>query len=77
MVGHRSIRRARMPEKDCQYGVLGFVCGRSATTKRQRPAGGTWEVCEAHAAFLDRLRENITKHAPLLERLRTGGEADG
>ena len=60
--------------KDCQYGVLGIVCGRLATTKRQRPAGGTWEVCDAHAAFLDRLRKNIKDHAPLLERLRTGGD---
>lgn len=41
----------------CQYGVSPVFCGRWATTKRQRPNGGEmWDVCDQHAAFLDRLR---------------------
>lgn len=57
--------------KHCQYGVLGQVCGAHATTKRKRPnQRRTWDVCNKHAEFLDRLRQNITDHHDLLERLK-------
>lgn len=58
--------------KYCEYGVAGVsVCGARSTTKRQRPSGtGTWDVCERHAATLDRVRESVRRHRPLLERLR-------
>ena len=56
--------------KTCQFGVYG-ACGDSATTKRQRPSGEElWDVCDRHAAFLDRLRSNVKKHAELLAKLR-------
>lgn len=62
-------------KKHCQYGVTGIaVCGARSTTKRQRPAGaGTWDVCERHAATLDRLRASVEQHRPLLDRLRDLG----
>jgi hypothetical protein len=49
---------------------MAIVCGQPSTTKRPRPAGGeTWDLCDEHAAMLDRLRENVRKHKPLLDRL--------
>lgn len=58
-------------EKRCQYGLQMFTCGAPATTKRPRPNGSqTWDVCERHATFLDRLRSNIERHGPLLDRLK-------
>lgn len=61
------------PRPPCQYGVFSVRCGEAATTKRQRSAGReTWDVCDKHAAFLDRLRVNVTKHKPLLDRLKEG-----
>lgn len=61
------------PRRDgprCAYGVKPALCGAPATTKRQRPNGGElWDVCERHAAFLDRLRANIVEHSVLLARL--------
>lgn len=54
----------------CQFGVYG-ACEAEATTKRQRPNDETlWDVCASHAAFLDRLRANVKKHATLLAKLR-------
>lgn len=56
--------------KTCQFGAYG-ACDVEATTKRQRPSGESlWDVCERHAAFLDRLRANVKKHAELLAKLR-------
>ena len=54
----------------CQYGVLGINCNAPAPTKRQRPSGrGTWDVCDWHAAILDRIRQSITENRPLLDKL--------
>lgn len=61
------------PRKDtrCEYGVFDVRCGGRATSIRQRPnQGGTWHVCDAHASFLDRLRQNIRDHSELLAKLR-------
>lgn len=60
-----------MSARRCQYGVLGVLtCHAVARTKRPQPGGGdSWDVCEYHAAFLDRLRRNIEEHRPLLDRL--------
>jgi hypothetical protein len=59
-----------LSQKRCQYGVLTVTCGAPATTKRKRPAGtATWDVCQRHADFLDRLRKNVTEHKSLLDRL--------
>lgn len=55
----------------CQYGVLPITCGQPAPTKRQRPSGGgTWDVCDYHAAILDRIRQSVQEHSALLARLR-------
>lgn len=55
--------------KPCQYGTLS-KCGHPSTTERLKPNGdGTWDVCERHAAFLDRLRANIIEHAEMLRKL--------
>lgn len=56
--------------KTCQFGAYG-ACEAEATTKRHRPADETlWDVCDRHAAFLDRLRANVKKHAELLAKMR-------
>lgn len=60
----------------CQFGAYG-ACDAEATTKRQRPNGeGLWDVCDRHAAFLDRLRANVEKHATLLAKLRMAEQAE-
>lgn len=62
----------RCQAKDCQWSVV-HVCGNPAVTKRPRPAGGaTWDLCQHHADFLDRLRERMRKDRPLLDRLAAG-----
>ena len=56
--------------KRCQYGIFGYTCVAWAVTKRPRPNGqATWDVCQQHADTLDRLRQNIERHRPLLDRL--------
>lgn len=66
----------RRGQRHCQYGVLGIECGRDAVTTRDRPDDrkGRWAVCQNHAEFLDRLRANVAKHKPLLDRLAEGPE---
>lgn len=57
--------------KPCQYGIPGVhVCGFRATTRRRRPSGETWDVCDKHATDLDRIERLVTENADLLERLR-------
>lgn len=64
-----TLRRA----KPCQYGVFSVRCGQPSVARRRTPAGrALWDVCERHLTFLDRLEANMTKHKPLLDRLRDG-----
>lgn len=71
------VRKRRL--RPCEYGVLSITCGSASAVRRRRRFGGMWDLCEKHAAFLDRLDGNIRKHKPLLDRLagREGGDADG
>jgi hypothetical protein len=56
--------------KPCQYGVRSVVCGAPATTKRTRLNGNTWNVCERHAAVIDRVTQRVKSDRAVLDRLK-------
>lgn len=59
----------RRRPRPCRYGIGSIICGMPSSTKRRRPTGELWDVCDGHAATLDRVTARVAEDADLLRRI--------